>query len=310
MKNLYLLVLLSLLACQKTQKNTSSVTLFVLGNVQDAGSPQISCSKKCCAGITPEQRVQRLVSSLGLHDKSKDKTYLFDATPNIQVQMEFLNQFTGKEQSDECDGIFLTHGHIGHYTGLMYLGRESSNTSNMKVYAMPRMSSFLSDNGPWNQLIKLKNIDLQEIANDDTISLSANLFVVPILVPHRDEYTETVGYFINGPSKTALYIPDIDKWEKWNKSIIQLIQQVDYALIDGTFYNQNELPNRPMADIPHPFVVESLTLFKGLSNKQKNKIYFIHLNHTNPLLKDHSKESQFLLQEGYHVARLGLELEL
>lgn len=310
MKYFYLLFFISLTACQIEQQKGGDVSLFVLGNVQDAGSPQINCGKECCVDISPEQRIQRLVSSLGIWDKKSAATYLIDATPDIEAQMGYLNQFTGRTQEVKCNGVFLTHAHIGHYTGLMYFGRESSNTLEMPVYVMPRMQLFLKGNGPWDQLLSLRNIQLQELETDVSLTLSSNLSIVPILVPHRDEYSETVGFFIQGPSKTALYIPDIDKWQKWNRSIIDLVEQVDYALIDGTFYDQNELQNRSMDEIPHPFVVESLKLFESLDKKHKDKIYFIHLNHSNPLLNEHSKESQHVLHEGYHIARLGLELAL
>ena len=42
---------------------------------------------------------------------------------------------------------------MGHYSGLMHLGREAANTSKVPVYAMPRMLEFLAKNGPWNQLL-------------------------------------------------------------------------------------------------------------------------------------------------------------
>ena len=113
------------------------------------------------------------------------------------------------------NGIFLTHAHIGHYTGLMYLGKEAANTKEVPVYAMPKMKSFLEKNGPWGQLVTNKNIVLHPLDNNNVIALTPQLKVIPFTVPHRDEYSETVGYKIIGPNKTALFIPDIDKWEKW-----------------------------------------------------------------------------------------------
>ena len=127
------------------------------------------------------------------------------------------------------------------YTGLMYLGREGLGGNKIKVYALKRMAAFLRKNGPWNQLIKLKNIDIQTISNKNFTKLSKNILVIPIKVPHRDEYSETVGYKIIGKTKKILFIPDIDKWNEWEKDIVEEIKLVDYALIDGTFYNGLEL---------------------------------------------------------------------
>ena len=115
---------------------------------------------------------------------------------------------------------------------------------------------------------------------------------------------------IKGPNKTALFIPDIDKWERWEMAIESYIQQVDYAFLDATFFDGSELPNRDMAAIPHPFVRESLARFEPLETKEKKKIYFIHFNHTNPLLKENSQESKEVRAKGYHIARSGLEISL
>jgi len=222
-----------------------------------------------------------------------------------------LKNFAGKKENNDIpNGIFLSHAHIGHYTGLMYLGKEAANTKEVAVYAMPQMKSFLTKNGPWNQLVSDKNIAFQETQDRQTIRLSKSLKVTPFLVPHRDEYSETVGYLIEGPKKKALFIPDINKWNVWDTSIIAQIAKVDYAFIDATFYDGEELNNRDMDAIPHPFVVESLSLFEKLPLKEKNKIHFIHLNHTNPLLNVESPQFKFVGQQGFHIAQFGAVFNL
>ena len=105
-------------------------------------------------------------------------------------------------------------------------------------------------------------------------------------MPHRDEYSETVGYVISGPNKSALFIPDIDKWEKWKLDINAEIKKVDYALLDATFFDEKEINNRDISEIPHPFIIESMKKFEMMTPEEKNKIIFIHFNHTNPVLKD------------------------
>lgn len=56
---------------------------------------------------------------------------------------------------------------------------------------------------------------------------------------------------------------------------------MDYAFIDGAFFADGEIP-RPMAEVPHPFVSESIELLNHLPVAERNKVYFIHLNHSNP----------------------------
>ena len=200
------------------------------------------------------------------------------------------------------NGIFLTHAHMGHYTGLMHLGREALGADGMPVFTMPRMNSFLSGNGPWQQLISLNNIKTIALKNDSSIHLTKHLKITPLLVPHRDEYSETVGYRIEGPRKSMLYIPDIDKWQKWDRDIKAEIERVDYALLDGTFYKNGEIPNRDMSLIPHPFIEESISVFEVLPQIEKEKIYFIHLNHTNPLLNAKSEAYKLFCKSSYNRA--------
>ena len=275
----------------------------VLGIVQDAGYPHIGCEKDCCSVISPGEY---FVSCLGLVDKTNNKRYLFEATPDIHNQLNLVEKFPN---GNIVDGIFLTHAHIGHYTGLMYLGREGLGGDNIKVYALKRMVKFLTKNGPWDQLVKLNNISLQTISNNKFVKLSENILVIPIKVPHRDEYSETVGYKIIGKSKKLLFIPDIDKCDEWEKSIVDEVKLVDYAFIDGTFYNGSEL-NRDLSEIPHPSIEETLELFSNQPLAEKNKIYFIHINHTNPILTNKNGVRDLILNAGFNIAEKGLKLSL
>jgi len=276
----------------------------VLGIIQDAGFPHIGCERSCCEGVSPGEY---FVSCIGLVDKANKKRYLFDATPDLHNQLRFLESFSSS--TNLVDGIFLTHAHIGHYTGLMYLGREGLGGAEINVYALDRMSKFLKNNGPWNQLVDLKNIVINKMQNKNSVILSKNLEVIPIQVPHRDEYSETVGYKIIGKSKKILFIPDIDKWSEWEKDIVQEVKLVDYALLDGTFYNGKEL-NRDMNEIPHPSVEETVNLFLKEPIKERNKIYFIHINHTNPLLTNKDNVKSNIEALGFNITHKGLKLFL
>lgn len=288
----------------------SDVSLIVLGTLQDGGSPHIGCTRECCKKLYAHPDPTRKVVSLGLVDTRYNKWYLFDATPDMPTQIYQLRQHVPFENTGMPDGIFLTHAHIGHYTGLMFLGKEASNASQVPVYAMPRMKSFLEDNGPWSQLVDLQNIVLKDLSADQKVDLTPNLKVTPLMVPHRDEFSETVGFVITGPKKKVLFIPDIDKWGKWDRSILEMLSEVDYALIDGSFYDAEEIPYRDMSEIPHPFISESMQLFKNLSFKEKQKVYFIHLNHTNPVLNPDSPQYLEVEKQGFHIAAYEQELQL
>ena len=285
-----------------SSQSKSTYSVKILGVVQDGGFPHLGNNKTCCENI----QQKKFVTSIMLINNENNESYLFDASPDINEQLNFM----GDRINKDLKGIFLTHAHIGHYTGLMFFGREALNSNLINVFAMPRMKKFLETNGPWSQLVKLNNINLIQIHSESVFSLSDQIRITPFEVPHRGEFSETVGYKIHGPNKTALFIPDIDKWYLWEKSIVDEIRKVDYALIDATFYDSKEVNYRDISEIPHPFVIETMSLFKNSSKKEKSKIYFIHLNHTNPLLDEKSKEFNDIINKGYNVAYEGLELNL
>ena len=282
--------------------------IYVLGVVQDAGYPQAGCYQPHCLPGWANAELRRGATSLALVDPAANSKYLFEATPHLPEQLYNLERIA-PDRRYSLGGIFLTHAHIGHYTGLMFFGFESMNADNLPVYVMPRMKEYLSTNGSWSQLVAMNNIVLRELKDQQSVKLS-NVTVTPMLVPHRDEFSETVGYQISGPNKTALFIPDINKWEIWDRRIIEEIRAVDYALVDATFFDGNELPGRNIADIPHPFVVESMELFEELGAGDKAKVWFIHLNHSNPLLNRESAAFQRVTDQGFNVAREGVRLPL
>ena len=281
----------------------SDVFVSVLGIVQDAGYPQINCKKSCC--VDKWQAGQRLasVSCLGIGDRQSDDFFIVDATPDFKYQLSEMQSIMNTQKMPS--GVFLTHAHIGHYTGLMDLGREAMGADSVKVHAMPKMEAFLTNNGPWSQLVSLKNINISPLENNRSEKLTDKLTLIPFIVPHRDEFSETVGYLMTGPSKSMLFIPDIDKWSKWDQDIIQWIAEVDYALLDGTFFRNGEIFGRDMSQIPHPFIEESTQLFDKLPTSEKSKIYFIHLNHTNPLLDRKSEEFKAFNDTEYNLAYEG-----
>jgi pyrroloquinoline quinone biosynthesis protein B len=316
MKFSLIVIVFCLFACQPkgdkeelANQKSSSPFLIVLGTLQDAGMPHIGCKKDCCAPYFESGKQAGKVVSLGLVDPSSQKSWLFEATPDISRQLHDLNKVMSSS-STMPSGIFLTHAHIGHYAGLMYLGREALGADKMPVFAMPRMHEFLSTNGPWSQLVELGNISLTKVNEKELIMLTKELSVECFTVPHRDEFSETVGFKISGPNKTALFIPDIDKWEKWDRNILEEIRKVDYAFLDATFYSGDELPNRDLLEIPHPLVEESMKLFEGLSREDKAKVYFIHFNHSNPLVKPESEEAEIVRENGFNLAVEGVTMNL
>jgi len=254
----------------RAQERPDDWHIVVLGIAQDGGIPQLGCERPLCQDVRAGRRKAEKVSSLGLLNRRTGDAYVFDATPDLPTQLQTL---TGGRLPR---GVFLTHAHIGHYTGLMFFGRESVNASNVPVFATARMGAFLGANGPWSQLVAIGNIRLTTMAYDQTTALDGGVRVTPFQVPHRDEFSDTVGYRIEGPRKSAIFIPDIDRWETWNRRIRALADAADYAFLDGTFASPAEI-NRPIEEIPHPMMSRTRELLRG----SRAALWFIHINNSN-----------------------------
>lgn len=277
----------------------------VLGIAQDGGVPQAG---SFADARWDEPARQRQVVCLGIVDPVAGRRWMIDATPDFRRQSRELYLRSGGAARPVVDGILLTHAHIGHYTGLMFVGKESIGAKGLPVWAMPRMGEFLTRNGPWSQLVSLGNIALQPLAAGEAVRLSEGVAVTPVPVPHRQEFSETVAFRVAGPTRSVLWMPDIDSWRELDAMgtrIEDLIASVDIAYLDGTFFANGEIPGRDMTGFPHPFVSDSIARFAALPSRERAKIRFIHLNHSNPALAEGSAARRAIEAAGMRVADEG-----
>ena len=150
---------------------------------------------------------------------------------------------------------------------------------------------------------------MQKLKADSIIKLTDKISSLQFLFHIGTNFQKQLAIQLKR-NKTALFIPDIDKWQKWDKDIKQMVRQYDHLFLDGTFYEEGELPGRNMSEVPHPFIRESVDLFSGLSLTEKQKIWFIHFNHTNPLIDKSSKQHKEVKSKGFNVAIEGLKISL
>jgi pyrroloquinoline quinone biosynthesis protein B len=263
--------------------------LVVLGVAQDGGHPQAGCVLPCCADPS---RVHR-VACLGIVDG--DQRFLVDCTPDFPSQLRDLG-------GPPLGGILLTHAHAGHYTGLLHLGPEAWAPRDVPVWAMPGMAAFLRSNAPWSSLEDGGHVELVPLVADHAVALTPALTVTPWLVPHRGPWTETVAFSIRGPRHHVVYVPDIDRWEDWDRDPADVVREADRVYVDGTFFSAGETPWRDPARIRHPLVEQTLLRLGGLPAAEREKVTFLHLNHTNPLLDPASEAHRQVTDRGFRVA--------
>lgn len=299
--------------------------VLVLGTAQDGGVPQIGCRDACCASARRDPSRARRVSSLLLCDPRDGRRWLFDCTPDVGEQLARAERHPPTRVASGprpplFDGLFLTHAHMGHYGGLLALGREAYAVREVPTWVTPRFAGFLRANGPWSLLVEQRHLVLSELALEAfapgaPVALAPDLAVVPFRVPHRDEFSDTVGFELRGPRRTLAYLPDIDKWEAWDAvagagSVEALLERCDLALLDGSFFADGEIPGRSMKEIAHPFIAESLARFAALPASARAKVRFTHLNHTNPAAVEGSEARRRIEACGMRVLEEGEVVEL
>lgn len=280
---------------------------MALGTAQDGGYPHAGCMRACCAAAWKDPALRRNVACLGIVDPGAGAYWMIDATPDFRKQLHMLQTAAPHAA---LRGILLTHAHMGHYPGLLFLGREAMAASELPVYTMPRMAAYLQDNLPWSALIDNGSIRLYALDEHTAYRLSERISITPFTVPHRDENSETVGFTIEGSDRSVMYIPDIDSWSAWDTSLEDLICRHDRAYLDATFFSASELPGRDIALVPHPMMKETMELLAGLTLKQKRSVRFLHFNHTNPVIHPESIQRQIVMFQGFNVAAEGEVFEL
>lgn len=270
----------------------TTISAILLGLAQDAGVPQIACQCDNCRTIRAKSGWP---VCMAIVDNKARKFWMIDATPRFPEQINWLWQ---RYPGHQFCGIVLTHAHIGHYTGLMYLGREAMSTEALPVYASASMQAFLCNNGPWSALVELNNIELRNLDDNEQLILSGDIKITPVAVDHRAEFSNTFAMLISGRQRALFYCPDIDHWN--NLNLAEYLNAGDHALLDATFYSEDELPGRDLREIPHPPVTQTLEFIKG----QSFQTWLIHLNHSNPLWQS-GRERKALRKHGVSIPDFG-----
>lgn len=288
---------------------------LVLGTVQDAGLPQVGCYTELC-NLGRELHAQgrgRYVASLALVEPGAERFYLVDATPDVTRQIDLIQDPAFRRRAAQrrpFDGIFLTHAHIGHYTGLDVLGNEGMGIRDTPVYCTEAMAAFLAGNAPWSLLVDQGRIVLRPLALDRWHRVDEHLEVQLWKVPHRDEFADTVGFVFRGATSSLLYVPDINGWGMWDRDVAEAVASVDVALLDGSFWSMAEMPGRRVEDVPHPLMTQTMDALQTVVDRRDARVVLTHLNNSNPALRENGEQAREIVRRGFEVAREGMRLEL
>lgn len=277
---------------------------ILLGTAQDGGLPHAGCSCVQCARARREPRFQRFPASAGI--VSGDGRLLIDATSAFAAQTHLLRELSG---GDPATGgrygppqtVLITHAHTGHYAGLWQLDRSVMNASGVRVAGPPRTIELLAANEPWAMMQREGFVRFEPLELDIAHALLPDVRVTLLPVPHRAEWrTDTAAVRVEGPHASVLYLPDIDQWQEWSLDVREVVESVDAAFLDGTFWQ------RPLhAGVPHPPVLETMERLADPVERGRARVSFIHLNHSNPIVDPESDEAVEVRRRGFSVGHEG-----
>ena len=283
------------------------VRLIMLGTAQDGGVPHVGCTCRTCDGAREGTIPRRLASSAAVVDAGSGRAWLVDASPDLPVQLERVRDALGgpRRSGIPLSGVLLTHIHMGHYWGLGHLGREGMMPRGLPVRGPPRTARFLHENRPFRDMVRMGALDVAPVRPGEDLVMGEGVTFRPVAVPHREDFSDTVAWLVEGPRWRVLYAPDMDYL---GKPILDLVSRVDLAVIDGTFYTREEIPGS-MDTVPHPPVVESMeALAPALEGG--TRVAFTHLNHTNPLCDPRSPEFEDVVSRGFGVVLDGYAVDI
>lgn len=288
--------------------------VIVLGSAQDGGFPQWDCNCVNCQLSRSGELRFRLRSSLALED-DLGNIIILDASPDLKHQVDVIGssrQRIGRICSDRVspiDAILITHAHWGHVMGLLEFSAGAS--FEVPVYCSPSVSSIIYASPVFRSLIDGDFIRIMEFKDNIPLEIvnyrgqKTYFKLEAFKVPHREDFTDTYGFKIFHKSSSITYIPDI---KVLDEEIIRKIDDTDFLFFEGTFYWDDELwrvskIKRTSKELGHIPIVESLLILRELEIDMK---YYIHLNHTNPVLRSGSDERRSVEDAGIKIVDDGL----
>jgi pyrroloquinoline quinone biosynthesis protein B len=283
------------------------VRFIMLGTAQDGGLPHVGCTCPTCTSAREGNIPRRFAPSAAIVDPETGRAWLIDASPDMPHQLEVVRDALGGARGSgiPLTGILITHVHMGHYWGLGHLGKEGMMPKGLAVIAPPGVARFLKATSPFKEMVEWGAIVVRSVLPGDTVRLADGLAVTPEGVPHREDFSDTVAWVVEGPRERLIYAPDMDHLDD---GFVDLVGTMDMAIVDGTFYYADEIPGA-MGTVPHPPVETSMVRFQR-ALEGGTRIAFTHLNHTNPLCDPRSGEFKDLVSQGYGVVLDGFAVDI
>jgi pyrroloquinoline quinone biosynthesis protein B len=302
----------------------------VLGSAAGGGFPQWNCGCPNCAGVRAGtvRATPRTQESVGISTDGDD-WFLLNASPEIRQQIEsFPPLHPRRPRHSPIQGVFLTNGDLDHCLGLLSL-RESHP---LVIYATePVFRGFSEGNVLFRTLQRFADQvtwrPLKTGREDEVLGAagrSSGLLVEPVAVPGKPpihlegrqppDPEDAIGLRFR-EARTGRVLAYFSGVSALTPAIRAALEGADAVFLDGTFWSSDELITlgvgekraEQMAHLPVGGPGGSLAALRDL--RAPHRIY-VHLNNTNPLLREDSPERAAAVAAGWAVAWDGMALEL
>jgi pyrroloquinoline quinone biosynthesis protein B len=292
------------------------VNIRVLGSAAGGGVPQWNCNCHNCraARTSKKSPFRRTQSSIAV--SADDKNWiLFNASPDLCSQAAAFPSLTpdgNKLRGTAIAAVVLTDGELDHVTGLLSL-RENKK---LRLVCTKTVEELLTKNFPL--LPVLKNYCDVRISNFSAKIAALRISALdfgsksPPYAPRVKQRGLVAGLRIDSAEKSLAYLPGLPAI---TVEVEKFIAGCDCLLVDGTFWSEREmvslgLTKRSAGDMGHvPISGPHGTLEWLQSLKIPRKIY-IHINNTNPILKNNSREQKMVRRAGVEISHDGMDIRL
>jgi len=300
----------------------------ILGSAAGGGFPQWNCNCANCDGVRKGtiDAVPRTQSSIAVSDNGAD-WLLINASPDIlaQIRANPVLQPTRAIRDSGIAAVLLMDAQIDHVTGLLMLRERGSP---LPLYATEQVLADLSQALPITRVLgHYCGVDARPLAIDGAAlaipPLSATTILpVPLLSkappysPHRDDPHpgDNIGLTIRSTAsgKRLFYAPGLGEI---TPAVEDAMRAADVLLVDGTCWSDDEmltmgLSKKTARMMGHLAQSGPGGMIELLDRMPASRKILIHINNSNPILREDAPQRAVLAAHGIEVAVDGMEIEL
>ena len=307
--------------------------LRILGSAAGGGFPQWNCACENCHGLRTRSihAIPRTQESACLTANGTDYL-LINASSDIRTHIERCSALHPRALRDSpIAAIVLTNGDVDHCVGLFSLrewqplviyATASVWQSLVERNVLFRTLDRFAGHHTWRELIVDSEQELRS-ASGTPLGLTMRTVAAPGKVPlHLEgiappEADQNIGLVLRAGSSTdsstahLAYFPSVGQI---TQTIHRTVAQADVVVWDGTFWSNDELIRQGVAqrsaqEMAHVPIGDENGSLARLSDLTSRRV-LTHINNTNPILRDDSREHGRVTAAGWDVAYDGMELKL